>query len=100
MSDMGQAKTDPSPRNCTCHPSDNPPRPCPRKHALSECRLTALVEAMDQLLDDMGPGCQSVSLAAKAQARVAFEPFRDKAEPADWLMSMENAERILRECDR
>lgn len=23
---------------CTCHPDDNPPRPCPRKYALSECR--------------------------------------------------------------
>lgn len=26
------------PRPCTCHPDDNPPVPCPRKYALSECR--------------------------------------------------------------
>lgn len=25
-------------RECTCHPDDNPPWPCPRKYALSECR--------------------------------------------------------------
>ena len=25
-------------RPCTCHPDDNPPVPCPRKYALSECR--------------------------------------------------------------
>lgn len=25
-------------RTCTCHPDDNPPRPCPRKYALHECR--------------------------------------------------------------
>jgi hypothetical protein len=25
------------PKECTCHPDDNPPRPCPRKHAYSEC---------------------------------------------------------------
>ncbi len=25
-------------RICTCHPDDNPPRPCPRKYALTECR--------------------------------------------------------------
>lgn len=25
-------------RPCTCHPDDNPPRPCPQKFALSECR--------------------------------------------------------------
>lgn len=23
---------------CTCHPADNPPRPCPGQHALAECR--------------------------------------------------------------
>lgn len=22
---------------CTCHPDDNPPQPCARKYALSEC---------------------------------------------------------------
>lgn len=22
---------------CTCHPDDNPPVPCPRRYALSEC---------------------------------------------------------------
>src|SRR5438105_1892685 len=26
---------------CTCHPDDNPPVPCPKKYALSECRATA-----------------------------------------------------------
>lgn len=25
-------------RPCTCHPDDNPPKPCPKKYALSECR--------------------------------------------------------------
>jgi len=24
-------------RKCTCHPDDNPPRPCPRRFAFSEC---------------------------------------------------------------
>lgn len=26
-------------RACTCHPDDDPPRPCPQKFALTECRL-------------------------------------------------------------
>lgn len=26
---------------CTCHPDDNPPRPCPKKYALSDCRSAA-----------------------------------------------------------
>jgi hypothetical protein len=25
-------------RKCTCHPDDNPPVPCARQYALSECR--------------------------------------------------------------
>ena len=29
-------------RPCTCHPDDNPPRPCPRKYALADCKLAAL----------------------------------------------------------
>jgi hypothetical protein len=31
-------------RPCTCHPDDNPPVPCPRKYALTECRATAARE--------------------------------------------------------
>jgi hypothetical protein len=26
-------------RACTCHPADNPPSPCARRYALSECRV-------------------------------------------------------------
>jgi hypothetical protein len=25
------------PRDCTCHPDDNPPKPCPQKYAYNEC---------------------------------------------------------------
>lgn len=32
----------PDERSCTCHPDDNPPRPCPRKYALNECRAAFL----------------------------------------------------------
>jgi hypothetical protein len=28
-------------RECTCHPDDNPPRPCPRKFAYNECVAAA-----------------------------------------------------------
>jgi hypothetical protein len=56
-----------------------------------ECE--ALVSAMDQLLDDMGHSGQCVCLAAKAQARVAFEPFRDH--DGSFMMSLEEAQRIL-----
>ena len=28
-------------RGCTCHPTDSPPEPCPRKFALTECRAAA-----------------------------------------------------------
>jgi hypothetical protein len=28
-------------RPCTCHPDDNPPRPCARRYSLTECREAA-----------------------------------------------------------
>ena len=28
-------------RSCTCHPDDNPPVPCPKKYAITECRKAA-----------------------------------------------------------
>jgi hypothetical protein len=55
---------------------------------------------MWQLLDDMGASGQSVCLAAKAEARIAYEPFRDKSEDfKDW-MSLEAAQRILKESEQ
>lgn len=98
MASHSYAKTEDS-RKCTCHPDDDPPRACPKKYALHECQTAALVDAMDQLLDDMGIVGTSVCMAAKAQARIAYEPFRDKSESADWLMPIEDAKRILKECD-
>lgn len=64
-------------------------------------QIEALADAMWQLLDDMGRSGRSVCLAAKAQARVAYEPFRDNSEGEyhDW-MSLTDAERILKEAYR
>jgi hypothetical protein len=62
--------------------------------------VTELADAMWQLLDDMGDHRRSVCLAAKAQARIAYEPFRDTSEPEydDW-MTIAQAKQILKECD-
>ena len=65
----------------------------------TEEQIMALAQAMGQLLDDMGKSGTCVCLAAKAQARVAFEPFREE-EDLEWLMSLELAKRILWEADR
>jgi len=32
-------------RPCTCHPDDNPPRPCPKRYAYSECVKAAEARA-------------------------------------------------------
>lgn len=57
--------------------------------------IKALADAMWQILDDMGPNGACVCLAAKAQARIAYEPFNDhEAEPP---MQLEDARRILAE---
>ncbi len=38
-SDLRAALSTPE-RPCTCHPDDNPPVPCAKKYALSECKET------------------------------------------------------------
>lgn len=64
-------------------------------------QIDDLADAMWQLLDDMGKSGQSVCLAAKADARLAFEPFRDAADGVyeDW-MSVEDAARVREEANR
>ena len=53
--------------------------------------ITAIVDAMWQLLDDMGRDGFCVCPAAKAQARIAFEPFHNPQEHGPMAMSMEEA---------
>ncbi len=61
-----------------------------------------LADAMWQILDDMGRDGKSVCLAAKALARVAYEPFADftdwDQEMLDTWMPLEEAKRIVAEC--
>lgn len=45
----------------------------------------ALADAVAQLLDDMGASGTSVCMHAKAQARIAYEPFCDHD---DWEPEM------------
>lgn len=45
-------------RACTCHPSDNPPQPCPQKYALTHCHAAAIAKALrhaciTEINDDM-----------------------------------------------
>lgn len=53
-------------------------------------QVDALVDAVEQLLDDMGKGGVCVCLHAKAKARIAFEPFCDP-EAAEYFMTLEEA---------
>ena len=66
-------------------------------HTSAEIR--ALIDAAAQCLDDMGIDGQSVCLAAKAQLRMAIEPFDDPNEPLDIEYPLTEALRVLRECD-
>lgn len=66
-------------------------------HPMDFPEIKALVEAMWQLLDDMALHGTCVCVAAKAQARIAYEPFNDhEAEPA---MTLEDARRIIAQCN-
>lgn len=45
ISPAQQAAINTDTRTCTCHPDDKPPVPCPRKFALTHCRMAALIAA-------------------------------------------------------
>ena len=62
-------------------------------------QVQALADAMWQLLDDMDINGQCVCLFAKAQARVAYEPFRFTDDNGDdgLDMPLSKAEAILAE---
>ncbi len=66
-----------------------------------QTEVQALADAMWQILDDMGETGRCVCLASKARARVAYEPFLDKDEPADegW-MTIAEAQAIIDEVTR
>lgn len=67
-------------------------------------QIQALSDAVWQMLDDMGKDGYACCGYAKAQARVAYEPFRvaESAEPGEELvcdLSFEDAKRIVDDCD-
>ena len=61
--------------------------------------IIALIDAMDQLLDDMGPDSCSVCLYAKAKARIAMEPFITKDYASETYMPLREARAIVEEHD-
>lgn len=58
-------------------------------------QMRALIDAVWQVLDDMGTDGTSCCGMAKAQLRIAFEPFRGDDEPVDY--SLEDAQRLMNE---
>jgi hypothetical protein len=48
-----EAKMNPDPRRCTCHPDDDPPQPCPRKYALRDCRIAAAAARLRHIADSV-----------------------------------------------
>lgn len=44
-------------RPCTCHPDDNPPKPCPRKYAYSECVEAAKAAESETVSGSVCPAC-------------------------------------------
>lgn len=60
-------------------------------------QVQALADAVEQLLDDMGGYGITVCMAAKAQARIAYEPFARGNEKRDVLpaLTLEQARQIM-----
>ncbi len=53
---------------------------------------------MEQLLDDMGEDGYCVCPLAKAKARIAFGPFITEEHGTDGFMSLDAAQKIVKDC--
>lgn len=75
------------PRPCTCHPDDKPPRPCPRKYALTECR-----QAHDPTLTE-----RAGEVLERLRKADEYEPLgHDGWEAADLITALLTANAALR----
>lgn len=78
-----QAVNNPDPRKCTCHPDDKPPVPCPRKYALTDCRVAELLHAVDHVICfDNDPERRDNAMTG---ARLTFGEIRRLRRAADAL---------------
>jgi hypothetical protein len=76
---------------CTCHPDDNPPRPCPQQFALTDCRIAAAfragAEAMReraaQVAVDAGVPAFSVALRDDIVRKIACDDVDAAIRAAD-----------------
>jgi len=67
-------------RPCTCHPDDDPPRPCPQKFALSECRAAAGVcRKHGKHSPGVCPKCDELAEARMIVSTVALPPSKAAA---------------------
>ncbi len=76
--DKGLSPTSSETRACTCHPDDNPPRPCPGKYALSECRKAAAYrEQVNALALECAESTRRSVDAIRASEKAAAAPEWD-----------------------
>jgi len=67
-------------RPCTCHPDDDPPRPCPQKFALSECRAAAgMCRKHGKHSPGICPKCDELAEARMIVSTVALPPAKAAA---------------------
>lgn len=97
-------------RPCTCHPDDNPPVPCPKQYALSECRAAAGRLTRKQTLPTdsaerkempLFEGCLAYFPAALAGVALHSKRGNDKHNPGEPLhhargKSMDHADCVVR----
>lgn len=57
------------------------------------------MEAMADLLSDMGKDGHAVCGFAKAKARIAYEPFRTEPEDEEGIMPLAAAQQVFLDCD-
>lgn len=77
-------------RPCTCHPDDNPPVPCPRKYALSECRAAAVPQSWMPEEIAVLVNALNAADARRQESTAQQRPFTILGEAADVIYRLQS----------
>ena len=83
-------------RVCTCHPDDNPPVPCAKKYALTECRKAALAQQQAEPVAYGATHREPITGALyKKIDSIWYVWCRMEDEPRRWIKSLGTSESCL-----
>lgn len=82
-------------RPCTCHPDDNPPKPCPKNYALTDCRAADHIATVSKMVSPPAVAVEPMRSALQSIVLANPRTWQELAEPTSqfelWAKSIARA---------